>query len=141
VILAGRETNDAWARGSPTAPRAARGAGGARWCWADLQGKCARPAQQPQRRHRPPARRLGHDVGVADPIADAGEAEREYGRSPIALDGERYDLVVGAVAHDDYRELADERLAALVAPGGTLADLKGMWRERDLTRRSTGGRL
>ena len=40
-----------------------------------------------------------------------------------------YDLVVGAVAHRDYRELPDERLAALVAPGGTLADLKGMWRE------------
>jgi hypothetical protein len=36
------------------------------------------------------------------------------------------------VAHRAYRELADERLSALVAPGGTLADLKGMWRERRL---------
>jgi type III restriction enzyme len=42
------------------------------------------------------------------------------------------DLVVGAVAHDAYRELKEERLTALIAPGGTLADIKGMWRDRDL---------
>jgi UDP-N-acetyl-D-galactosamine dehydrogenase len=47
-------------------------------------------------------------------------------------DGQSYDLVVGAVAHRDYRELSDDRLEALVAPGGTLADLKGMWRQRRL---------
>jgi hypothetical protein len=28
--------------------------------------------------------------------------------------------------------MADDQLAALVAPGGTLADLKGMWRDRSL---------
>jgi len=38
--------------------------------------------------------------------------------------------VVGAVAHRAYRELSDEQLIQLVAPGGTLADLKGMWRGR-----------
>jgi UDP-N-acetyl-D-galactosamine dehydrogenase len=43
-----------------------------------------------------------------------------------------YDLVVGAVAHDQYRNLTDEQLAGLVATGGTLADLKGMWRDRPL---------
>ena len=42
------------------------------------------------------------------------------------------ELVIGAVAHRAYRDLPDERLAALVAPGGTLADLKGMWRGRTL---------
>jgi len=40
--------------------------------------------------------------------------------------------VVGAVAHRDYRELPDERIEAMVAPGGTLADLKDMWRDRTL---------
>jgi UDP-N-acetyl-D-galactosamine dehydrogenase len=50
------------------------------------------------------------------------------------LDGRKYDLVVGAVAHNAYREFDDEQLAELVAPGGTLADLKGMWRERKLPR-------
>jgi UDP-N-acetyl-D-galactosamine dehydrogenase len=75
---------------------------------------------------------LGHQVEVADPIASAEEIEREHGLKVTKPDGRQYDLVVGAVAHRDYRELPDGRLAALVAPGGTLADLKGMWRERSL---------
>jgi UDP-N-acetyl-D-galactosamine dehydrogenase len=75
---------------------------------------------------------LGYDVEVADPIAPAEEIEREHGLQVCEPDGRSYDLVVGAVAHRAYRELADERLSALVAPGGTLADLKGMWRERRL---------
>ena len=71
---------------------------------------------------------LGHDVEVADPVASADEIEREHGLKVTEPDGRSYDLVVGAVAHRDYRELTAHRLAALVAPGGTLADLKGMWR-------------
>ena len=75
---------------------------------------------------------LGHDVEVADAIASPEEIEREYGLKVTELDGRSYDLVVGAVAHRDYRDLDDGRLASLVAPGGTLADLKGMWRGRTL---------
>lgn len=75
---------------------------------------------------------LGHDVEVADPIASADEIERDHGLRVTVPDGQSYDLVVGAVAHRDYRELSDDRLEALVAPGGTLADLKGMWRQRRL---------
>ena len=75
---------------------------------------------------------LGYDVHVADPIAAAGEIEREHGLTVRDPDGQSYDLVVGAVAHREYRELPDDRLAALVSDGGTLADLKGMWRDRSL---------
>jgi UDP-N-acetyl-D-galactosamine dehydrogenase len=75
---------------------------------------------------------LGHDVAVADPIADAGDIEREHGMEPIRPDGQRFDLVVGAVAHDEYRRFPDDTLSGLVAPGGTLADLKGIWRDRAL---------
>ena len=75
---------------------------------------------------------LGHQVAVADPLADRDEVGREYGLELAEVDGQRYDLVVGAVPHREYRELADERIAALVASGGTLADLKGMWRDRAL---------
>jgi UDP-N-acetyl-D-galactosamine dehydrogenase len=75
---------------------------------------------------------LGHDVEVADPIASAEEIEREHGLKVTKPDGYQYDLVVGAVAHRDYRDLGDDRLTAMVAPGGTLADLKGMWRDRRL---------
>ncbi|MFL6765786.1 MAG: nucleotide sugar dehydrogenase [Sphingomicrobium sp.] len=75
---------------------------------------------------------LGYSVEVADPIACAQEIESEHGLNVTEPDGRQYDLVVGAVAHRQYRELADDRLCALLVPGGTLADLKGMWRERQL---------
>jgi UDP-N-acetyl-D-glucosamine/UDP-N-acetyl-D-galactosamine dehydrogenase len=75
---------------------------------------------------------LGHHVEVADPIAPMDEIEREHGLKVTEPDGKAYDLVVGAVAHRNYRELPDDRLAAMVTTAGTLADLKGMWRERTL---------
>ena len=75
---------------------------------------------------------LGHSVEVADPLASAEEIEAEYGLKVTELDSRRYDLVVGAVPHREYAELSDERIRSLVAPGGTLADLKGMWRDREL---------
>ena len=52
-------------------------------------------------------------------------------RSPTSTE-RGYDLVVAAVAHRDYRELPDAQIEAMVAPDGTLADLKGMWRDRTL---------
>jgi UDP-N-acetyl-D-galactosamine dehydrogenase len=75
---------------------------------------------------------LGHEVEVADPTASADEIEREHGLVVTEPDGRQYDLVIGAVAHQQYRDLGDAALATLVAPGGMLADLKGMWRDRDL---------
>ena len=75
---------------------------------------------------------LGYDVELTDPIADPDEAARNYGRAPITLNGDAYDLVVAAVAHDEYRALDDAQLAGLVSKGGTLADLKGIWRTRAL---------
>jgi UDP-N-acetyl-D-galactosamine dehydrogenase len=76
---------------------------------------------------------LGHEVTVHDPLADPAEAEHEYGLA-VAADAleRRYDLVVAAVAHDSYAALADDRLAALVADGGLLADLKNLYAGRAL---------
>lgn len=71
---------------------------------------------------------LGHDVTVTDPFADAGEALHEYG---IALDGaaleRRYDSVIAAVPHAVYRALEGDAVDALLAEGGLVADLKGIW--------------
>ena len=75
---------------------------------------------------------LGYAVDVADPLADAAELRHEQGLELTSLKGKSYDLVVGAVPHRDYRELTDPQLEALVKPGGTLADIKGMWRGRKL---------
>ncbi len=72
---------------------------------------------------------LGHRVSVADPLADTGEATRALGIGLIEPNGERFDLVVGAVAHRAYRAYDAARIERLVAPGGTVADLKGVWRD------------
>jgi UDP-N-acetyl-D-glucosamine/UDP-N-acetyl-D-galactosamine dehydrogenase len=75
----------------------------------------------------------GHGVAVHDPHADAAEAAAAYGVkvSDTVLD-RRYDLVIAAVAHRDYRAMDDARLAGLVADGGLFADIKGVFRDRQL---------
>ena len=77
---------------------------------------------------------LGYSVDVADPLAEAAELRHEQGLELTTPNGKSYDLVIGAVPHRDYRELTDSQLEALVKPGGTLADIKGMWRGRKLNR-------
>ena len=76
---------------------------------------------------------LGHEVAIHDPRADAAEAKAEYGvrLDPNAL-ARRYDLVVAAVPHAEYRSMGAEAVARLAAERGTIADLKGMWRGLDL---------
>jgi UDP-N-acetyl-D-galactosamine dehydrogenase len=76
---------------------------------------------------------LGHEVTVHDPLADAAEARHEYGVDLAADAFDRsYDLVLVAVPHQAYAELDDARLAGLVAEGGLLADLKHLYKGRDL---------
>jgi UDP-N-acetyl-D-galactosamine dehydrogenase len=76
---------------------------------------------------------LGHDVTVHDPLADAAEARHEYGVDLAADAFERsYDLVLVAVPHAAYAGLDDSRLAGLVAEGGLLADLKHLYKGREL---------
>lgn len=75
---------------------------------------------------------LGHEVDVADPLASPEEIRREYGLEVQELGERRYDLVIGAVPHREYREMDALQLGSLLSPGGTLADLKAIWRDRDL---------
>ncbi|WP_298022870.1 nucleotide sugar dehydrogenase [uncultured Parasphingopyxis sp.] len=77
-------------------------------------------------------RSRGFDVTLHDPLADTGEAERIYSTAPDAdaLSG-RYDLVLCAVDHADYRAMDADAIAAMVDEGGAVADLKGIWRDRD----------
>jgi len=76
---------------------------------------------------------LGHNVTVHDPLADCHETHAEYelALNPNALMAS-YDIVLCAVPHDAYRQIDNAVLERLVNPGGVLADLKGIWRARDL---------
>jgi UDP-N-acetyl-D-galactosamine dehydrogenase len=133
VILAGRQTNDGMGAWIADALHGRRGRAGS----ALVLGLTFKENVPDLRNSRTfdlvkRLQWLGHDVHVADPIALPDEIEREHGLKVTELDGRTYDLVVGAVPHRQYRDIADEQLCALVAAGGTLADLKGMWRERQL---------
>lgn len=79
----------------------------------------------------------GHGVAVHDPHADAAEAAAEYGVKVTdeVLD-RRYDLVIAAVAHREYRAMSDAALAGLVTDGGLFADVKGVFRDRKLACRT-----
>ena len=72
---------------------------------------------------------LGHEVDVADPLANPSEVDGHYGIELTEIDGRTYDLVVGAVPHLCFRDINPERLASLANPEGTIADLKGIWRD------------
>lgn len=87
----------------------------------------------------------GHVVRVHDPLADLHEAEEEYGLTLLrrladiglddparAAEKEPFDAVVAAVPHKVYAEMTASQIAALVRPGGLVADIKGMWRNVDL---------
>jgi len=76
---------------------------------------------------------LGHSVDVVDPVADPADIEHEYGIKVADQAGRKYDLVIGAVAHREYRDFTPDRLEALLGDGGTLADLRGMWRHLSLS--------
>ena len=78
--------------------------------------------------------RHGLDVDVHDSYADGREARQFYGVDLLpSIDGQAgYQCVVGAVAHREYLDLGANRLRALLAPQGLLADIKGMWRETSL---------
>lgn len=71
---------------------------------------------------------LGHQVDVADPLADPDEASREYGIELVDPTARKYDVVLGAVAHDAYRSLSESALHDFLKPDGVIADLKGIWR-------------
>ena len=76
----------------------------------------------------------GHQVTVHDPHADAAEASHEYG---LTLDADaldkRYDMVVLAVPHREYLTVGEAQFRGCLAPGGTLADLKGVFPGADWT--------
>ena len=74
----------------------------------------------------------GLEVTVHDPVASAVEAKLLYGIDLVPEMNGPYDALVGAVEHASYRKLSAADFAALVRPGGLVADIKGMWRSIDL---------
>lgn len=65
------------------------------------------------------------DVDVYDPWVDPDEAVHEYGLTPVAKPGEgKYDAVILAVAHNQFKALGAEGIRKLGKPQHVLYDLK-----------------
>ncbi|MBL6928376.1 MAG: nucleotide sugar dehydrogenase [Rhodospirillales bacterium] len=77
---------------------------------------------------------LGYGVQVHDPLADPVEAKELYGVELLENLGQAngYTCVIGAVAHRAYRDFTPASLTKLLAPGGLVADVKGIWRKLEL---------
>src|SRR5690554_4180215 len=62
---------------------------------------------------------------VYDPWVDASEAQHEYGITPVAnLEQGRYDAVILAVAHEQFKAMGSDAIRALGKPEHILYDLK-----------------
>jgi len=73
-------------------------------------------------------KKLGHTITVVDSWADSMDAEKHYGITLGNIkDLSEFDCVVGAVSHEDYRNLAFEDFERLVKPHGLIMDIKNMW--------------
>ncbi|MDX1252542.1 MAG: Vi polysaccharide biosynthesis UDP-N-acetylglucosamine C-6 dehydrogenase TviB [Gammaproteobacteria bacterium] len=64
-------------------------------------------------------------VDVYDPWINPAEAEHEYGITPVAtLEPGKYDAIILAVAHHQFREMGAEKIRALGKPHAILFDVK-----------------
>ncbi|MDX5379085.1 MAG: Vi polysaccharide biosynthesis UDP-N-acetylglucosamine C-6 dehydrogenase TviB [Halomonas sp.] len=65
------------------------------------------------------------NIDVYDPWVDQAEAEHEYGIRPVETPGfDKYDAVILAVAHRQFREMGVEKIRKLVKDGGVIYDVK-----------------
>lgn len=65
---------------------------------------------------------------VWDPVADKGEAEREYGiRLREREELKNLDTVIVAVAHDLFKSLSEKDFEAMLGKEGIVADIKGIY--------------
>jgi len=134
VILAGRETNDAMGQWVADRLHAHRGGRTGKVLLMGLSFKENVPDLRNSRSIDLFRRlsELGHDVAIADPEVDGKDAKAHYGRTLSDPADGPFDLVVGAVRHEAYRDMSPAALGAMLTKGGTLADIKGMWRSHGL---------
>lgn len=67
---------------------------------------------------------------VIDPLASSDEMEKEYGLYLSEKSSSKYDAVIIAVAHDEYKRLTETYFEEITYPHGLIADLKGVYRNK-----------
>jgi UDP-N-acetyl-D-galactosamine dehydrogenase len=67
------------------------------------------------------------NVDVVDPYADPEEMKKEYSIELKPDVSGKYDAIVVAVAHKEYREMKEENFKAISVEKGLLVDVKGLY--------------
>ena len=67
------------------------------------------------------------NVDVVDYMASASEVEHEYNIKTIPAPNKKYDAIIVAVAHDEYKKLTEKEFQSLSNGKGILIDLKGLY--------------
>ncbi|MDM8002738.1 MAG: nucleotide sugar dehydrogenase, partial [Bacteroidota bacterium] len=75
-------------------------------------------------------RDFGVEVDVIDPGASHEEVKHEYGLDLKKGPEGKYDAIIVAVAHKEYRDLEEKYFLDLLNERGILVDLKGLYRNR-----------
>jgi UDP-N-acetyl-D-glucosamine/UDP-N-acetyl-D-galactosamine dehydrogenase len=70
------------------------------------------------------------NVEVVDPHADSEELMHEYGFGLAERTGKGYAAVIVAVNHKEYLDLDENYFRSILADGGILVDVKGIYRDR-----------
>jgi UDP-N-acetyl-D-glucosamine/UDP-N-acetyl-D-galactosamine dehydrogenase len=70
-------------------------------------------------------------VHLIDPHASPNEVAHEYNLTLLDGPSSRYDGVVVAVAHDEYRQLGNDYFKAICQPDAILMDLKGLYPDQN----------
>lgn len=75
-------------------------------------------------------------VFCCDPVADAPDAEHEYGiKFESFADLPQVQLLVVAVAHQEFKEMSLDTLLSKVQPGGVILDVKSILPKEEVARR------
>ncbi len=73
-------------------------------------------------------------VHVVDPHANSEDLMHEYGFGLTAETMNDYEAVIITVPHNDYRSLNDAYFSSITKPYALIADLKGMYRDKIISR-------
>ena len=73
------------------------------------------------------------NISFYDPWADPEEADREYGVKLVErLEPGRYDAIILAVAHDQFKDMGIDEIRALGKPNHVVFDVKDLFRKSEV---------
>jgi len=70
------------------------------------------------------------DVDTIDPYADFDEVKEEYGIDLCKKQADKYDAVIVAVNHNEYKDISEDYFKSLMNENAVLVDIKGIYRDK-----------